>query len=391
MFVATTLLYPCVLAALCIGSGLLVERVSGALLAAALLVPVGAAGLIAVSQLTTLAYPIAPATPYVMAAVALAGAWLGRRRLAAIARRARASAGVADRAGAGLCDRARAGPARRGARRFSSYMALADSAVHMIGADFLIRHGQHYAHLDLRNSYGRFINGYYDNSYPSGADTLFGGSALLLRLPLIWAFQPFNAFMLAAAVGPAWLLARRFGLRGAWAAAAALSAVTARRSSTPTSCSARSRRSPRWPLILTLGALVAEHRSWLQAGARRGLPFAHRRRRWHLRARSGLRRVGALRSARARRDARPWRLRPCAPGCDAAPARTDARARWWSRRCRRGSGCRARCSVAQNIAATTQPGQPAQPAAREPGARRVARRQLQARPPRRRRCTRPTR
>ena len=76
-------------------------------------------------------------------------------------------------------------------------MALSDSAVHMIGADFLIHHGQDYAHLDLRNSYGQFINNYYDTSYPSGADTLFGGSALLLGLPLIWAFQPFNAFMLA--------------------------------------------------------------------------------------------------------------------------------------------------------------------------------------------------
>ncbi len=76
-------------------------------------------------------------------------------------------------------------------------MALADSAVHMLGADFLIHHGQHYAHLDLHNSYGQFMRDYYGMSYPSGADTLFGGSALLLGLPLIWAFQPFNAFMLA--------------------------------------------------------------------------------------------------------------------------------------------------------------------------------------------------
>ena len=62
-------------------------------------------------------------------------------------------------------------------------MALADSAVHMLGADFLLRHGQHYAHLDLRNSYGQFINDYYNTSYPSGADTLFGGSAFLLACP----------------------------------------------------------------------------------------------------------------------------------------------------------------------------------------------------------------
>ena len=91
-------------------------------------------------------------------------------------------------------------------------MALADSAVHIAGADYLLHHGQHYAHLDLRNSYGQVINDYYNSNYPSGADTLFGASALLMGLPLIWAFQPFNAFVLAIASGPAWLLARAGGL-----------------------------------------------------------------------------------------------------------------------------------------------------------------------------------
>ena len=115
-----------------------------------------------------------------------------------------------------------------GRASFSSFMALSDSAVHMIGADYLIHHGQHYAHLDLRNSYGQFIDQLLrDTSYPSGADTLFGGSALLLGLPLIWAFQPFVALMLALCSGPAWLLARAAGLRGAWAALAALGATRA--------------------------------------------------------------------------------------------------------------------------------------------------------------------
>ena len=80
-------------------------------------------------------------------------------------------------------------------------MALADSAVHMIGADFLIRHGQHYAHLDLRNSYGQFINDYYNTSYPSGRGHAVRRQRDPARLPLIWAFQPFNAFVLAIAAG----------------------------------------------------------------------------------------------------------------------------------------------------------------------------------------------
>src|SRR5664280_3078169 len=224
MYLATALLYPCVLGALCAGAGLLVDRCSGSFLPAPLLIPVGAAGLIALSQLSTYAYPLAAATPYAMAAVAIVGftlAW-GRARTLAARLRRRPSLGAVSV----LAYLIALAPVLIAARAsFSSYMALADSAVHLIGADFLIRHGQHYAHLDLRNSYGQFINDYYNTSYPSGADTLFGGSAILLRVPLIWVFQPFNAFMLATAYGPAWVLARRVRIRGGWAHAAALASV----------------------------------------------------------------------------------------------------------------------------------------------------------------------
>ena len=156
---------------------------------------------------------------------------------------------------------------------FSSYMALADSAVHMLGADYLIHHGQSYAHLDLRNSYGQFINNYYNTSYPSGSDTLFGGSAFLLGLPLIWAFQPFNAFILATAAGPAWLLARRIGLNGRWAALATLSATV------PALVYAYEllgsiKEITALSMILTLGVLVVGHERWLRGGPSRAIPFA---------------------------------------------------------------------------------------------------------------------
>ena len=108
-------------------------------------------------------------------------------------------------------------------------MALSDSAVHMIGADYLIHHGQSYGHLDLRSSYGQFINDYYDTGYPSGADTLFGGSALLLRAAAdlgLPAVQRASCSRLAA--GPA-LGARPpdAGCAGAWAALAAFTAMRA--------------------------------------------------------------------------------------------------------------------------------------------------------------------
>jgi len=272
MFVLTALVYPGVLAVLCVGAGLLVDRFSGGFLPGPLLPAVGAAALIAVSQLTTYASPLAPATPYVIAAVAVAGFALGAGRVRAFAlalsnRRWQLSLPVLAYV------LALAPVLLAGRPTFSSYMALADSAVHMLGADYLIHHGQSYAHLDLRNSYGQFINNYYNTSYPSGSDTLFGGSAFLLGLPLIWAFQPFNAFMLATAAGPAWLLARRTGLDGRWAALATLSTTV------PALVYAYElfgsiKEITALSMILTLGVLVVLHERWLRGEATGAIPFA---------------------------------------------------------------------------------------------------------------------
>ena len=144
----------------------------------------------------------------------------------------------------------------------------------MLGADYLMRHGQEYAHLDLRNSYGQYVHDYYGTSYPSGADTLFGGSAFILGLPLTWAFQPFNAFMLAITTGPVWVLARRIGLTGGWAALATLTATV------PAlvygyELVASVKEIVALAMILALGALVALHPRWLWRGARWGvIPLA---------------------------------------------------------------------------------------------------------------------
>src|SRR5215831_3309833 len=87
MFALTSLVYPAVLAVLCVGAGLLVDRVSGSFLPAALLPAIGAAALVAVSQLSTFLAPLAPATPYLFAAVAATGFALARRRVIGLARR----------------------------------------------------------------------------------------------------------------------------------------------------------------------------------------------------------------------------------------------------------------------------------------------------------------
>jgi hypothetical protein len=272
VFVATALLYPCALGALCVGAGLVVDRASGRFLSLSLLVALGAAALIGLSQLSTYIVPLAPATPYLMLALALAGPVLGfarlRELLGACARNPW-PAGISVLAYV----LALAPVLLSGRPSFSSYMALADSAVHLMGADYLIRHGQDYAHLDLRNSYGLFVHWYYGSSYPSGADTLFGGSAALLGLPLIWAFQPFNAFVLTSAAGPSWLLAGHLGLRRGWAAAAVMCMVL------PAlvyayELIASVKEITALSMLLTLGALSVEHRRWLGGPARRAIPFA---------------------------------------------------------------------------------------------------------------------
>jgi hypothetical protein len=273
LFALTVLVYPLALALLCAGAGLLVDRCSGSFLPAALLPVVGAAALIALSQLTTYIPGIARSTPYLIVAAALAGLALGRARVLDLARELRWRHAPALAVAPLTYLLAIAPVLLSGRASFSSFMALSDSAVHMLGGDYLIHHGQHYSHLDLRNSYGQFVADYYGTGYPSGADTLFGGSSVLLGLPLIWTFQPFNAVMLALASGPAWQLARGLGLRGASAAAAAL--VT----TVPALVYAYQligsvKEIVALAMLLALGALVVEHRRWLGRGALRALPFA---------------------------------------------------------------------------------------------------------------------
>jgi hypothetical protein len=278
MFVLATLLYPCVLALLCAGAGLLVDRASGSFLPGALLPVAGAAALIGLSQLTTYAVFPAPATPYLLALVALAGFALGRRRLATVAALARQAGGL-RRFGWQLAVPVIAYVAAlapvlfAGRPSFSSYGVLTDSAFHMLGADFLIRHGQDFSHLDLHNSPGQYLNDYYNIYYPSGADTMFGGSALLVRVPLIWAFQPFNAFMLALATGPAWMLVHRLGLDGRLAALATLT-ITLPALVYGYELIASVKEIASLPLILALGALVVLHPRWLRGPPFGVVPFA---------------------------------------------------------------------------------------------------------------------
>lgn len=272
MFVLTALVYPGVLALLCTGAGLLVDRLSGRFLPWALIPAVGASALIALSQLTTYVSTLASVTPYAIAACALAGLALSRSEAQALLVRWRSW--LWPFAAAALAYVIALAPVLAAGRStLSSYMTLTDSAVHLVGADFLLHHGQDFAHLDLRSSYGQYVNAYYAAGYPSGADTLFGASSLLLGLPLIWTFQPFNALMLALVSGPAWLLVRRLGLERGWAALATVT-VTAPALVYAYELIGSVKEITALPLLLTLGALTVVWRRWLWQAPNRAIPFA---------------------------------------------------------------------------------------------------------------------
>lgn len=274
MFLLTVFVYPLVLALLCVGAGLLADSAAGGWMPAALLPAAGLAMLVGVSQLATWPGWLAPASPYVVAAFSLSGLILGRDRLRALASALRETAGARAQAAISAVAYliAIAPVMLSGRASFASYMTLTDSAVHMVGADYLIHHGRDFAHLDLGNSYGRLVNSYFDTGYPSGADTIFGASALLLRAPLIWAFQPFNAFAVACAASPAWLLLRRIGLDVRLAALAALT-VTLPALVYAYELIASVKEIVALPMILAIGVLVVTHRRWLRGPPRRGLPF----------------------------------------------------------------------------------------------------------------------
>ncbi len=85
--------------------------------------------------------------------------------------------------------------------------------------------------------------------------------------------QPFNAFMLALATGPAWVLARRIGLAGGWCALATLTATL------PAlvygyELVASIKEIVALGMILTLGALTVMHARWLWLRARGAIAFA---------------------------------------------------------------------------------------------------------------------
>ncbi len=196
---AAWLLFPLVSLLVCWGIGLLAERV-GRPLPGVLLLPVGMAGLICATQLTTYADWSAELTLPLVLALALAGFVLGRARL-----RPRPDP-WAVAAIVGVFMVFAAPVVLSGQATFAGYTVLGDTSIHMIGADALLKHGRDFSSLPP-SSYEYSLVVYYGASgYPSGGPTAVGTLTSLVHQDVAWTFQPFLALLVALMAAQLWSL-----------------------------------------------------------------------------------------------------------------------------------------------------------------------------------------
>ena len=212
--------FPAMAVAVAGGLGLLVRRLSRDCVPNLLVVPIGVASIMVVSQLTTTLSFTAKLTVPVLVVLAVAGwalGWRVVRRTPLLAVAAAVFVAVFVSYGAPVI--------LSGHATLSGYVVLGDTAVHLIGADGLLAHGHDFGSM-TPSSYSATLHAYYDSSgYPSGGPTALGALARLVGADTAWTLNPFLA-LLGASLGLTmlWLL-RRFGVRLLVAAVGAVAAA----------------------------------------------------------------------------------------------------------------------------------------------------------------------
>jgi hypothetical protein len=214
------LIVPLIAVALSAGLGLLVEAAGGRPLPAVLLLPVGLAGLFALTQVTTTWGWLAPATLPIVVVAAVAGLVLGRRHLRALRPDPwpiAAAVGVFVVFGAPVVF--------SGDATFAGYTVLGDTSIHLIGADALLEHGRDFAAVPS-SSYGAALQGYYAGSgYPSGGPVVVGTLSRLGGQDPAWTFQPVLALLAAMLTLSLYALAGSVVASRRWRAAVAFVAA----------------------------------------------------------------------------------------------------------------------------------------------------------------------
>jgi hypothetical protein len=206
---AAWLLYPLALACICLGLGLLVERLSAWRMPGALLAPVGFATLLVLARLITATQGTARLALPVIGALALGGLVLGRKRLLGLRPSPWLVAAVA-----GLYLLLAAPIVLSGEPTFAGYLALPDTNQQFALADLFAHRGPDWGGLP-EGANSRLVAKYVTTSYPVAAQAALGVTAPLGALDIAWLYQPFLAFTLLLGGLAAWaiaapLLARRW-------------------------------------------------------------------------------------------------------------------------------------------------------------------------------------
>ncbi|HEV2771064.1 MAG TPA: hypothetical protein VGV40_12850 [Solirubrobacteraceae bacterium] len=193
MFLLSWLLYLLVLAGLCLGCGLLLRRLAGDALPSALLLPAGLAVVVVVAVLLTFLAVTAPLTAPALVFLALAGfALTGRRGLAAL-RPGRSWRWPA--LAAALPFAALAAPVLlTGQPGFTGYARIVDLAFQMDIAAHLVADGRSVPAAP-DSSFTRIIDRTLGGGYPGGVQAAVGSTAGVAGVDIIWAWQPFIAWL----------------------------------------------------------------------------------------------------------------------------------------------------------------------------------------------------
>lgn len=189
---AAWLIFPLVALAVSGGIGLLLSRAGGGAVPGTLLFGLGFCGLVVTTQLTTTWSWAAPATVAVVLAIAVAGGVIGRHRLRPLRPdRWAVAAGLATFAMAG------APVVLSGEATFAGYTVLADTSIHVMGADALLERGRDLASLPPSSYQGALVSYYNGSAYPAGAPTALGAISRATGEDPLWTFAPFMALLLA--------------------------------------------------------------------------------------------------------------------------------------------------------------------------------------------------
>jgi hypothetical protein len=141
MFLHSWVLFPVVAFVLCVGCGLLVDRIAGRPLPGALIAPVGMATVVVIASFFTWPKATAPLTPWALAVAAVAGYVVGWGRLRASLRRWRHAIwpGVAALLPAGMMSLPVLVTGKAG---FTGYGRIVDLAYQIAWAGYLQSGGQ---------------------------------------------------------------------------------------------------------------------------------------------------------------------------------------------------------------------------------------------------------